>query len=214
LRVVDYILARDKIRVLLGGREVAIPKPSPALKKVAVSIIAEVLGEETTTPQILVSLSAYDGDKAVTATALYPPIPYIKPPENLVLLEKSIVDKLVYEDFAIVVDSADSVVKQLKTGNLRHLLTILSSLSSLEDRVLDLSKIIKEKGLDPTSIDTILEHVSAIPVEAPDPARVREVLSRVREHRRILESEKKIIESYVEAQAKRIYLAYLVLSSI
>ena len=213
LRVIDYILARDKIKVLFKGVETVIPKPSPALKKIALSIIVEVLGEETEAPQILVSIALYDGDKTYSATTLYPPIPYIKPPNEILELEKIVVDKVVYEDFNLVVDELNSLLSQLKTANLRQLVMLVEG---MREKVSSVSDLIKSKSIDPISLDDVFEQLGEfeIDIKRINPAFIRDVLNRVRDKSRASGREKELIEEYVVNQAKKLYIAYLILSNL
>lgn len=208
LRIIDYILARDRLKIKLCERELAIPKPSPALKLLSLSIIVEVY-EEKDVPHILVSLALYDGDKTIHRSAIYPPIPYIKPPEDIVMLEKTALDKTVYEDYKLIIYDKNKLLEQLKTANLRQLVMLIERLG---DRVVDVSKLGREAGLDPFSYEELVE--SIIPDrEKIEPSRIADILVKIGERLEIGKYENDLAK-YLETQAKKTYLSYLILEEL
>lgn len=210
LRVIDYILSRDKVRLTIKGIEHIIPKPSPALKKLSLSIMVEVLGEETEAPRLLVSLAIFDGDKTSTATAIYPPIPYIKPPQNIADLEKQVLDKIVYEDYKLIIDNTDAVISQLRIANLRHLSMLISKDTSI---IHEISSLSRNKKLENIDLEKLLEQID-IEYERIDPAYIREILDKIGNKYKLYNRTRELIEKYMIMQSKKNYLLYLILSSI
>jgi DEAD/DEAH box helicase domain-containing protein len=209
LRVVDYILSREKIKALLRGREVLISKPSPALKLASYVIISEVLDEESIAPTLITAHGFYDGESFVGAVELYPPLPLVKPPQPLLQVESALLDKVFYEDFKVIVESKDATLMQLKQANLRRL---VSHLTTSVEGVIDLSSLMEKAGLRSTSVEEI---ASTLNVEGEvEYARVLDVLRRVREYKRILDSERASILKYLEWKAKALYISYLVVNEL
>ncbi|MEM1825200.1 MAG: DEAD/DEAH box helicase [Desulfurococcaceae archaeon] len=210
IRIVDYILAKDRIRLILAGRELVIPKPNPGLKKISLSIISEFIGEETDFPQLLVSLAVFNGDDYKVRTTLYPPIPYVKPPIDIIELEREILDRIIYENYQLIIDNRESVLNQLKIANTKQLVLLIENYS---DKVVDLTNLARSKSFETISIDELINQLG-ISIETVNPARVREVLNRISRRGRIKENEREIIEKYVVSQALKNYYSYLILSSL
>ncbi len=210
LRVIDYILVKNKIRLVIGDREIAIPKPSPGLKLLALSLITEVLGEETEAPRIFVALNIFDGDKNYSAYSLYPPIPYFKPPEEILGIEKTILDKLIYEDYKLVIPNYDKTLYQLKTANLRQLVMVFEN---YRDKIIDLTSIGHGKGIDPFSYEALIDTVKP-GIDRIDPSRVRELFIKIRDRNKVEEYIWETLKKYLEIQSLKTYLAYLVLENL
>ncbi|MET1159398.1 MAG: DEAD/DEAH box helicase [Thermoprotei archaeon] len=207
LRIIDYIIARDKMKLLLSGREMLIPKPSPALKLLSIAPLVEVIGENTENPQILVAISVFEGHETRTGIALYPPVPFIKPPREILELESYVVSKVLYEDFRLVISGRETILRQLKTANLRQLVMLIES----GERVEELTSTSKELGLEPLSYEELVQRVFS-GIERVEPARVKEIISEIEKKRRISKRAEDIIRKYVELQSKTLYLAKLVLN--
>jgi DEAD/DEAH box helicase domain-containing protein len=208
IRVVDYILSRDKVKAVIHGREILIPRPSPGLKLLAYAIVSEVLDEESLTPTLLTGHGFYDGEKFYGAVELYPPLPLIKPPQPLLEIENSILDRVYYEEYRLIVEARSPVIMQLKQSNLRRLASHLSS----GEGVLDVSDLMSKSGLEATSTE---ELASLVGIEEPiNPAGVIDVFRRVREYKRLLDRERELILKYLEYKARALYISYLLLSEL
>lgn len=208
IRVVDYILSRDKVKAVIHGREILIPRPSPGLKLLAYAIISEVLDEESLTPTLLTGHGFYDGEKFYGAVELYPPLPLIKPPQPLLEIENSILDRVYYEEYRLIVEARSPVIMQLKQSNLRRLASHLSS----GEGVLDVSDLMSKSGLEATSTE---ELASLVGIEEPiNPAGIIDVFRRVREYKRLLDRERELILKYLEYKARALYISYLLLSEL
>lgn len=209
LRVVDYILARDKIKVTLQGRELAIPRPSPALKIASYVIISEVLDDESLTPSLITAHGFYDGERFVGEVELYPPIPFAKPPSTLLAIENTLLDKIHYEDYKLLIENYDTVLTQLKQANLKRL---VSYLESKRTDTIDLSSLLDESRI---GIATAEEIASNIGLEmSVSHASILNIFRKIREYKKILEKEKELILRYLEEKAKSIYMSYLLVTTL
>jgi len=208
IRVVDYILSRDKLKAVIHGRELLIPRPSPGLKLLAYVIISEVLDEESLTPTLLTGHGFYDGEKFYGAVELYPPLPLIKPPQPLLEIENSILDRVYYEEYRLILEAKNPVLMQLKQSNLRRLASHLSS----GEGVLDVSELLSKTGLEAISAEELASLIDA--GESINPAGVIDVFRKVREYKRILDREREFIMKYLEYKARTLYISYLLLSEL
>jgi len=208
LRCIDYILARDKVRVKLSSLELTIPRPSPALKLLSIAIVSEVLDEESLTPSLLVSLGAYDGGEYSVATELYPPVPFIKPPQPLLSLEGLIMDKVVYGDYQLLVENREAVLSQAKRANLRQLVNLLTNPSV---RIIDVSEEASRQGFALSSLEEGLASLLSRE-EYVDPAEVMQVFHKIRGDRRLYRDRAEVLERFLRYRAKSLYITHLVLS--
>jgi len=209
IRVIDYILARDKLRVLFRDKEIYIPRPSPALKIIAYSIISEVLGEESIAPTLLVCQGFYDGGDFYGVAELYPPIPLIKPPRILLEVEETLLSRVFYEDFTLLVESRNVVLSQLKQANLKRLVSFIENHS---DRVIDFSELLSKYGLEFLRVDDIVTYTG---FEAPaSAAKIREVVKQIEKSKNLTTKTREYLLEYVKFKSKALYTAYLIISEL
>lgn len=207
LRMIDYILLREKIKLIFKGKEILIPKPSKALRLLSLSIMSEIIDNPMGLPYLVIGIGVFDGEEENYAVAVYPPVPYVKPPREIMNIEHFIVERVLYDNNKVIVTGKEQVIKMIKQGNLKGLLTIL------ESGIIDLSELGKEKGIEPFSITPILEQIG-YRYEGVESSRILEDLKSVREKGILREREKERIGKYLINEAKKQYFAYLVLNSI
>jgi len=210
IRVIDYILAKDRVKLSLSGVELAIPKPSPGLKLLSLTTLVEVFDEETEAPHIFVALNVFDGDRDYGGIALYPPIPYVKPPDDIVDVEKIVLEKIFYENYNLVITDIDKLLFQLKTANLRQLVMLINN---YRDKAIDVSRLGREVGFDPFSHESLADIVFQ-DIEGIEPANVYEALKKIRDRKSISEFSRDKIMKYLSIQARKTYLSYLILREL
>jgi len=208
IRLIDYILALDKIRIMVGKRELTLPKPSPALRLLSLSPMAEVIDEDSEAPKILVALAVFNGEETESATALYPPIPYIRPPQDLLEIEKKVMDWILYDDYKLIVANREAVLRQLKLANLKQLVLLIEK---FEDKVLDLSVLAEKQGIKPFSYDALATAIGE--EDEVIPQKIQEIVSRIGGFS-LSKNSSKLIRRYLELQAKKTYLAYLIIETL
>jgi len=210
LRVVDYILSRKKLQLVVKGVRVRIPKPGRSLKLGSLYVFTEMSGEESLKTTLIAGMGFFDGEGFYHAVEIYPPIPYIKPPDPLRELESMIAEKIDYEDYKLIVDSKEKTIAQLKTANLRTLVRVLENMGP--DRLIDIRQLKRPPWMGDLNIwDTLIEAGLFNPA-----VRVEDVVlavSRVFEKGQLYPELRKVIESFLADQSKAIYLAYLLLTS-
>lgn len=209
IRVVDYILARDKLKILFKDKEIYIPRPSPALKIISYSVISEVLGEETITPTLLVCQGFYDGEDFYGVVELYPPIPLVKPPRSLLEVEEVLLNRVFYEDFTLLLESRDVILSQLKQANLKRLVFFIEN---HRDRVIDFSELLSKCGLEYLRIDDIVTYIG---FEASvNTAKIREIIKQIEESKNLTNKAREYLLEYVKFKNKALYMAYLIISEL
>ncbi len=207
LRVIDYILSREKMKAFFKNKEITIPRPSRSLKLVAVTGIAEILDLLGELPRLVVGLSFFDGESVVVETEMYPPVPYIKPPETLRFIESRILELVSYDNFRLIVPEKNTMIKFLRTANLRMLTRVVESSSN----VIELSKLLEKQGLSPSSYRTLVSESGLLKLEMSLPEIV-DSLKKAEERPRSMYWREKI-KKYLEEDARALYYAYLLLSS-
>ena len=170
----------------------------------------EIIGEETEMPQLLVGINVYDGGEHFGDIALYPPIPYIKPPREILGIEERILEKIMYEEYKVIVPNKDTFLKQLKSANLRYLAMIIEK---TPENLLEIDTF-KPKTLSQNISYEELVYTAFPDMRRIEPARIREALSKINQSKRISKKEKEIILKYLRNQSMLTYYAYLLLSEL
>jgi DEAD/DEAH box helicase domain-containing protein len=209
LRVVDYVLARQKVKALLWGREVYLPRPSPALKVLSYVIMSEVLNDGRPVPSLISGHRAFDGDKFIGSIALYPPIPLIKPPKELLEVENYILDKVYYENFKLLVEDSNVVLQQLKQANMRRLASLLEN---SREFVIDARSVVEQLGIRGLSMEEVARAAGFEPLT--NYAKVREILKSISEKSSLHQKEQELLLKYLEDRAKILYIAYLAINEL
>ncbi|MEM4579305.1 MAG: DEAD/DEAH box helicase, partial [Thermosphaera sp.] len=132
-----------------------------------------------------------------------------KPPPQVLEVEREILDKVLYEDFKVVVEDRSAVLRQLRTANLRH----LSSLLEKEwDKVIDLAKKSSDysvKMFTPEAVSLIEDRDQWV-----QPADVQLVLKRLRESKSLTDDLRRELQRFLSRKARLNYIANLVLNEL
>ncbi len=136
-KAVEYILAGKKIRLVISGKEIIVPKPSKALK--TASFEALILPLDDNKEFIQAYMGVFNGEEIVS---------------NLVMKEfwdvtgwekvnKSL-NEVVNSNFTLVVYNFDSLINSLREINLK---TVIYALKGMEEegRIVEIEKLAKEK---------------------------------------------------------------------
>jgi len=209
LRVVDYILSKERVRAVVEGVETLIPRPSPALKTLSLSVISEILDEDSLSPSLLVALAYYDGGVSRAVVELYPPIPYVKPPQPFLEFEREVMDKILYEDFKLVVEDRAMVLKQLRTANLRLLAGFLEKESG---KVVDLRERAADLSIKPLTSESLM--IGEEKKARIEPADIQLVLKEAREKKQLTEGMRNTIQRFTARRARVNYIAHLILKEV
>ncbi|MEM4661863.1 MAG: hypothetical protein QXQ73_04215, partial [Desulfurococcaceae archaeon] len=209
VKVVDYVLARDRVKAMFRGKEMYIPRPSPALKLLSYSIISEVLDGEAIAPSLLTGHGVYNGETFLGDVDVYPSLPLIKPPQPLLRVEEAILDKVFYEDYKLIVEDRRTTLVQLRQANLKRLVSLVEN---DKGQVIDLSMLAGKCGMEFVSVEELSEAFGSLP--SINYASIRDTLRKVREYRKMLQREREEVLKYLEERSKSLYIAYLVLNEL
>jgi len=213
IRVVDYIMLKDKISAMFKDKTITIPKPSRALKIISLETVTWMLDEEEPIPKAVIGISTFDGEEIKNCVELYIKYPFTPPPKSLREIENSIEDAIYYNDFQLVVYDSNSLIKELQKANLKKLANIVKEKAiNIRDELVkigidtpSLASIVEEikiKDLDVKPIDIVSLHSKLI--EAINTKNVEEIFKSIA----------KPIQSFVDSRAKTIYILHLVANAI
>ena len=206
LRVLDYILLRERIQAIVAGRRIDIPRPSPALKLLALDIVYHHY-EQRGLPQLVAALATFDGQETHSAAQLVPFLPGVKPREELRLLEVAVEDLVIYEGYKLVVENLETAQKAARTVGLRRLERLLS-----EENTIALQPRLKKLGITPGSLPLLIEATSnRVPeeVDYPDAASLHRIVTAIEEGARSQRIFDRLRE-LLERRSKALYVMKLV----
>ncbi len=151
LRVLDYILMKDRITAKFRGIEVSIPRPSRALKIVTLDALAMNIGSDEIVPRTIVGIAFFDGENIYSYADLYIKYPLIAPPQTLRDLEIKLEDLILYEDFKLVVFDKEALLKDLKELQLKRLMRLV------EENAQSLTELLQRIGIERVSLTQLVE---------------------------------------------------------
>ncbi len=206
LRVIDYILLRDRLRVSFEGKEVVIPKPSPALKLLSLKLMVETVDRPDTIRANIIGIAFYDGEDRRSVIDYLPAVPYIKPSRQVIDLLNIITEKVAYEDYTVIVDDKSFFNEAVKKANLKTLGLIP------QDRIASLKELVGDAGINPLSANIVFEQLGIYTVRK-DPAKTYEYLSRLLDNPDNTAS-RSVVREYLEGEAVKNYYLYLVIKAL
>ncbi|WFO74622.1 DEAD/DEAH box helicase [Desulfurococcaceae archaeon MEX13E-LK6-19] len=211
LKILDYILSKEKIVVEISGLIEAIPKPSKAQKIVALDAIVEEIGGEDvfSPPLLLIAVAVFDGEETRTYIDLVLNIPGLKPKQELREIENLVEDLVYYNNFKIVVPARNIADSLEKTGLKK--LPVLIRNTGIE------AYSLTREELKNITIEDLFEVLPRIygDMKIPRLPRIHRIVEKIRENKytKLLDSEKDEITKHMEARVKALYLLYMLASS-
>lgn len=216
IKVIDYILIKEKIKAKFKDKEIIIPRPSKALRLVSIDMLWIPLKEEFGRNSGIFSVSFFNGEE-FHSSSFYVEEGKVKNFEDAMSILSSYVD----ENYKVILFDFESKKKVFSELGLRSMSYILDSLSK-EGRVEDL----KLNSLERLKLDFIsleeLESLSEIKRETS----LSDLLFEVENSKQKINQAKglswknftKYIEEkslkYLEENSKSIYFAYLVIQNL
>jgi len=214
LRVVDYILSKQRIRAVLAGRKISIPRPGKHLKLASLDFVGIMLAEDSVVPRLVYAASMFDGESSKTVTGLYVKLPGVPPPSELRSFEVAVEDLVDYGGFTLLVMDRAALLNDASKANLKILRRMV-------EQSVSVSEELKKLGFASTSPWDFVEAVDAdfLRLGRADIAEVHRVLSDIVSERgeeitEIPDKLRRVLSSYVEERAKLIYLLHLVAQAL
>lgn len=124
LRIIDYILLGERLRVELAGRGIAIPRPSRALKLASISAEALTLREDLRSG--LYGVAVFDGEESLASAGFFE----LGKPDQSHSSLLTYLNSLIDEGFRIIVYDFRSLGRSLEDAGLASLKAILEGLRS------------------------------------------------------------------------------------
>ena len=124
LKILDYLLLMERLRIELAGRSIAIPRPSRALKLASISAASLLLREDLRSG--LYGVAIFDGEEALTSAGFYE----LGEPDQSHMGLLTYLNTLIDQGFSIVVYDARAIDGALKESGLASLKVILDGLRS------------------------------------------------------------------------------------
>lgn len=150
LKVLDYLLLKERMKVKFKDLEIVIPKPSRALKYVSLDMTWLPLREEMGRKSGLICFACYDGEN-YESKSFFVEEGKAKNFEEAIM----ILSKFVDEDFKFLIFDLNSKKELINELNLKSLNFLLESLSK-ENRMIDVrEKISKTLDLDIAPIEEL-----------------------------------------------------------
>ncbi|RLE56683.1 MAG: DEAD/DEAH box helicase [Thermoprotei archaeon] len=213
-RVIDYLELRHRLRAVLRGREITIPRPSRGLKLVTFDLLIHELPEERVRfPRYLVAIAYFDGDEVRTVVETCYGTTFVKPPEVLRLLEVELEEYVYYDGYRLLVPGRDVVARELEVVQLKRLVKLV------KEHGVDVYEHLRNAGIEPTSVPTIIEELKVPELELslePSIETVHSVLTKLTQERRseLTRNERELVERYLANRVKALYVLYLLADSL
>lgn len=212
LRVLDYILLRERIRATLKGVKVSIPKPSRALKIITLEALSHIIDEDEVVKRAIAGLGVFDGEEVRSVVEFFTLFPFVPPPKSLRDFEVAVEDESMYSGMRIVVYDRDTIARELDRVGLKRLSRAVREYGySLRDNLVKL-------GLEPVSINTLVQELSVEGIDID--LGYSDIVDLHKSHLNYIEMKRDLkelgdefrraLEKYLESRAKILYLLYLV----
>ncbi|MCX8142515.1 MAG: DEAD/DEAH box helicase [Candidatus Nezhaarchaeota archaeon] len=211
VKAVEYMLLEHRIPIEFKGLQLAIPKPSRALKLASIDAVYLKLMDKADTG--ILSLAVYDGED-VRALTVYRDFGLMHPDPQAELILSSLVN----QDFTILTYGFSQLLSSLSSGGFKTHVLILKSLT-LEGKVVDVKECTtKSLGLSLAPLEEVERSLNI-----HRSVTLADVMSELENSRRRIVSEppgswinftkylREKVEVYLSESVKSMYLVYLVL---
>ncbi|MEM1509715.1 MAG: DEAD/DEAH box helicase [Thermofilaceae archaeon] len=214
LAILDTILASEKVRVNVRGLEIHVPRPSKALKLLALDTLALPLTENGDV--ILLYLTLYDGESEHSFKLLKEF--YLVDPSSAKAIQ-TIAD-YINKGYKILVYSSDRVFRELSDAGLTGLKAMLTGLNN-ESKLLDVVNTVKQIFNVSLGADELSSYIGFKTSVTLDDVR-REYEESLKKIRNLPYSKwifftqylSKKAEKYLEERTKHIYMLNLALEQL
>ncbi len=205
-RAVEYILMRQRIPIILEGKEFLVPKPSKAHRILSIDLASIPLSSSLT----LGVISLYDGEEASVRTIT-------KEFHDAESFDLKVMEEAVNSGFTLVCWNFESLVRDLSQLGQKTLTYVLQGLKS-EGKVVELMPIVEEfLGTSPISLEEISRDMWGMSRSLKEAiVEAKRSISRIEEEkdwnwRKYTRYLREKVEDLLEERAKSIYLTFLAL---
>lgn len=212
LKIIDYVLLKQTLKLQIGDLVFNVPKPSKALKLVSLSAVGVVLREDLGAGLYCVSI--FDGEEEKCLTGVFEFNKPVDDPSNVVVE----ISKLVDRGFSVVVYDLETLTKTLEQQGLESLKAFLKGLEHA-GKVTDVKKILEQTLRVEIPLE-ILESSLGLKRELwfQDLFIKTELEKRRRPSMKFVRSKPEkmvaLLETYMKNEARNIYVSYLVSKSV
>lgn len=208
LKILDYLILRERMRVELAGKEVSIPKPSRSLKLASISAVTLTLREDLRSG--LYGVTLYDGEKASTSVGFME----LGRPDQSYSSVISELSSLINQGFSFLVYDREALLKALEDSGLTAFKAVLDGLSSM-NKLIYVGEVASRAFGRRLSLELVEELL-----ELEKKVRLQDLIYFIEEEKRRIPrisflrsiprrlAEK--VRSLLEAEARNTYMAYLV----
>ncbi|MEM4281081.1 MAG: DEAD/DEAH box helicase [Candidatus Caldarchaeum sp.] len=212
LKIIEYFLLRERLRLQVGTRVLEVAKPSKALKAVSLSAIPVILREDLGAG--LYSVALFDGEVTHTATGV---LEFKQPADDAAALFTALT-QLINHGFRLLVYDKESTARNLENCGLESLKAFVYGLEKA-GKLVDVkhelaNKLEKEIPLEvlETSLGLRREvDVAGLVVRAEMERRRRPSMRFIRSKP---ESLAQLVEAFLKDEVRNIFIAWLVSKAV
>jgi DEAD/DEAH box helicase domain-containing protein len=150
LKILDYLLLRERLRVELAGRSITIPKPSRALKLASIAAASILLREDLRSG--LYGVAIFDGEEALASAGFYE----LGAPDQSHSSLLTYLNSLIDQGFSIIVYDLRAVGRALEEAGLASLKIMLEGLRA-SNRLIEAGRELVEALGEPVSLELFEE---------------------------------------------------------
>nr|BAJ49245.1 DEAD/DEAH box helicase domain protein [Candidatus Caldarchaeum subterraneum] len=207
LKIIDYVLERERIALQLGSSVISLPKPSRALKLAAVAAVPLLLREDLRAG--LFCIGFYDGEEEKVFTGVFE----LGSPTESTSPILSELSSLVDKGFALAVYSLEPLQTVLEQTGLSSLRALLKGLEH-SGQLLHVRPLLEKKLSSALSLDAVEKSLRLRRSIEPGDLFARTMLEkRRRPSMRLIRSKPsrltETIESYLKEELRSVYIAAL-----
>ncbi|MEM4189342.1 MAG: DEAD/DEAH box helicase [Candidatus Caldarchaeum sp.] len=212
LRIVEYFLLRERLRLRVGDRVLEVVKPSRALKAVSLSAIPVVLREDLGAGLYAVAL--FDGEQTHAATGVLE----FNQPADEVAAPIAILSQLLNQGFTVLVYNMQALTRNLEKCGLESVKALIYGLEKA-GKLVDVNQELTKK-LDKEIPLEVLESSLGIGGEVDLAGLVvrAELEKRRRPGMRFIRSKPErlaqFVESFLKNEVRNIFIAWLVSKAV
>ena len=150
LKILDYLLLRERLRVELAGRSIMIPRPSRALRLASIAAASILLREDLRSG--LYGVAIFDGEEALASAGFYE----LGAPDQSHSSLLTYLNSLIDQGFSIIVYDLRAVSRALEEAGLASLKIVLEGLRA-SNKMIEAGRELVEVLGEPVSLELFEE---------------------------------------------------------